>query len=206
MPNNGRITLCPFYRDEKNKSISCEDTFRTFRWLSQKKEWMDTYCDKEWEKCPYAISLNEMYQRIEEGDVMAEEAHNVEALRTELKKMASKLGRAEKRLEPKLQEIESLKSKKKMWEDKYFEEHKKLAQAERRIKDLEGNAMDELVNMARIYEDRMCYMIDMFVPLQKLSESEMKEWAKDKEIALIHEDNEGDVIWKVVKREVPNEE
>ena len=45
MPNNGRITLCPYYRDEKNLSISCEDVFRRFRWKKQKTNWMDTYCD-----------------------------------------------------------------------------------------------------------------------------------------------------------------
>jgi len=69
MPNNGRIAVCPYYRDEKNLSISCEDTYRRFRWPVQKSRWMDAYCDKGWEGCPFAQALNRLYERMGEGSM-----------------------------------------------------------------------------------------------------------------------------------------
>jgi len=205
MSNNGRYTLCPYYRDEKNKSISCEDTFRTFRWKSKKKEWMDTYCDKDWSSCPYAQDLTKMYEAVEKGDTMAEENHLIEALQKENKNLASKLGRAERRLEPKEQEIKRLRKLNKRIEDMYFEEHRRLNNARKEIDDLNGKSLErldkEIKAMVGIYEDRMCYML--YKLGGSVKEKDIEEWSKGKEFAITYDVVDGDEVWKVVMRDVP---
>ena len=111
MPNYGHIAICPFYRAEKNKSISCEDTFRRFKNENKRNAWATMYCDSwDWMKCPYAADLTEAYERYEKGDGMALENHENEALRTELEKMSRRLGMAEKRCERQQKKIDELRA------------------------------------------------------------------------------------------------
>lgn len=96
--NSGRYTRCPYYRWEYEARITCEDTYRHFECKAQKNAWMDMYCDSwDWMKCPYAADLTEAYERYEKGDEKALENHENEALRKELRSMAMKLGRSEKK-------------------------------------------------------------------------------------------------------------
>ena len=69
MPNNGRITECPFYVNERNDYITCEDAKRRFADSQAKDEHMDTYCDDKWEECPYATAMLEAYKEGESSVV-----------------------------------------------------------------------------------------------------------------------------------------
>ena len=213
MPNNGRITVCPFYRDEKNNSISCEDVFRRFRWHSKKVEWMDRYCDDNYKSCPYAQDLLQMYEEIERGDEMAEEKHMIEALRKELKKTASMLGRAEKRLAAKDDDIKDLRKKKRDAEDQanYWATLAKNRKHQLREKNAEiaklKNEVDvanqRLMDTCLIYEARFCYLM-WRASIGSFSEASFQEWAKNKELhieAAEKDKNGKPTVWKSVVKE-----
>ena len=94
-----RYTVCPFYKDENHKTISCEDTYRRFELLSEKNEWMDRYCDVDWKECPYAQDMWAAYEEADErGDDVPLKDEKIRALKKELHKQSSMLGRAEKRV------------------------------------------------------------------------------------------------------------
>ena len=219
MPNNTRIPLCPFYKDEKNKSISCEDTFRSFATVKKKYRWMDTYCDEwEWEKCPYAIELNEAYAQLEKGDEKALEKHEVDVLKRELKSMSMKLGRAEKRVYRQQKKIDELRAVNQSFlnekdalertKRRYFDRWKK---ADDQLNEYERKIDVQLKGIVMTYEQRMAYLIDTYCPNGKLRERDVEEWAKDRAFAIVFsriEDEElgieGEPAWKVVFQEDEN--
>lgn len=215
MPNNTRIPLCPFYKDEKNKSISCEDVYRSFPSVKKKYAWMDMYCDEwNWMRCPYAVDLNEAYARLEKGDKKALEKHEIEALRKELKSISTKLGRAEKRIERQQKKIDQLRAvnnsftivnNKLEQQKKEFYGRWRTAQAELN----KGNeqVLEELGMLGIIYEQRMCCLIDKFAPEKILREDDVKEWAGDRDFALVADaDAEHGRFWKVVFKRDENED
>lgn len=199
MPNNGRITLCPYYRDEKNLSISCEDVFRRFRWKKQKTNWMDTYCDADWKKCPHAQQLNLMYeerevQMSEKEKRIVELEHENQQLKKELKKQASMLGRSEKREKAKEEDIKKLRSKNRYLEGKYMEYAGKVRQYEAHEKRL----YDELTDIAAMYEARFAYLMCKDGS-GTFSEDEFDAWSKGKEFKLEYDSEKR--IYKAVVRE-----
>lgn len=103
----GFYILCPYFLHEQAKrpTISCEDCIRYFGSMEEKLRHIETYCEKDWQKCPAAASLNEMYERI---DTMQadEKARMIEMLKTELnmakennKKLLADVGREKKKRE-----------------------------------------------------------------------------------------------------------
>lgn len=207
MPNNTRIPICPYYRYEKNKSISCEDAFRTFAKTEKKDTWMDMYCDSwDWMKCPYACDLTEAYERFERGDEKALENHEIEALRKELKSISTKLGRAEKRCERQQKKIDELRNvnqsltqenialdvQNKRWYRKWREatEHKEA---------FEQKVYDQVQKISRMYEQRISYLIENFAPGHRFYEADASAWAEDKAFALVYETTEDSEVpcWQV---------
>lgn len=210
MPNNTRIPFCPFYKDEKNKSISCEDTYHVFSNVKQKYAWMDMFCDEwEWTKCPYAIDLTEAYDRLEKGDVKALEKQKIEAMQKELKSLSSKLGRAEKRIERQQRKIDELRAVNHSFtnvnnslENQKKEFYKRWRAAQDELDKGNETIMEELRRLGDIYEQRMCYLIDRFAD-GFFCESDVERWAGDREFALVRKYDEdlGDMVWKVVFKE-----
>lgn len=205
MPNNGRITLCPFYRDEKNLSISCEDVFRRFRWKSQKERWLDIYCDKYWERCPHAVSLNVMYEEIERTMGEAEQKvvqleHQVKELKKELKKTASMLGRSEKREAAKEEEIKNLRKKNRFLEERYIEYSGKARQAESKEKKMQ----EQIGMIAEMYEARFAYLMTE-LSNGTFSEKDFKEWCKGKEYSIAF-DEKKELFKAIVREEKKNEQ
>lgn len=96
-----RYTICPYYIDDNKKTVSCEDVIRRFANYRSKNKWMNKYCDKAWQSCPYAESLNEMYQRIDKGANEKQEKMKlkINSLEKENKKLLALLGRYEARIE-----------------------------------------------------------------------------------------------------------
>lgn len=211
-----RYTLCPFFEHGERKArITCEDTYRWFDSDEEKWSWMDRYCDNEWTKCPYAIELNEAYERLEKGDVMALENHKIEALEKELKSMTTKLGTAEKKLERAQKRVDELTAINKSFISKnedlekqkrsYYEKYRK---ADTQLKEYERKIDVQLKGIVMTYEQRMAYLIDTYCPNGKLRERDVEEWAKDRSFAIVFsriEDEElgieGEPAWKVVFKE-----
>lgn len=214
MPNNARIPLCPFYKDEKNKSISCEDVYRSFPSVKKKYAWMDMYCDEwDWMRCPYAVDLNEAYARLEKGDKKALEKHEIEALRKELKSISTKLGRAEKRIERQQRKIDELRHINQSFIAKnedldrigrtYLEKWKA---ADQQLHEYEQKIDDQVKRIVEVYEQRLAYMIETHAPGHRLYEDEIKEWAGDKAFAIIYDRDEYGDCWKVVYKDEPGED
>ena len=182
MPNNGRITLCPYYRDEKNLSISCEDTFRRFRWPAQKRKWLDKYCDADWQECPHAKKLTELYSSMEGEDMNSKIKrleHENEELRKELRKHASMLGKAQKREEQKDELIRKLRHEKGVAEKLYFKERDRNREHEGQ----EERFLKEMGVLAREYETRFAYLMAAHkIPIMR--EREFRKWVAENEFRL----------------------
>lgn len=209
MPNNGRITLCPYYRDEKNLSISCEDTFRRFRWPAQKKRHMDTFCDKDWKDCPYAQDLNRLYEQM--GGKMSDVAKMAQELKAkdrELRKVSAMLGKASKREAEKDEKIRQIQRERNALESMYMRTRQQIAEYER----AERKIQKEIMSLSALYEARFAFLMDKVGG--RLDEEELREWLKKYEFSIqpaeVQDDLEdgGTVVatWEVVKREIKEEE
>lgn len=202
MPNNGRITLCPYYRDEKNLSISCEDTYRRFRWPAQKSRWMDIYCDNGWEGCPFAQELDGLYERMGKGTADGKELemeHKLKASEKEKKKLSSLLGKTEKREKEKDREIRRLRKRNRALEAFYCRNRDALDA----IQGQKERMLAEMDAMAEIYEGRIAYLMANFSG-GELDESAMKAWLAEFEYRIepgrIKDGLQGESvveIWKV---------
>lgn len=210
MPNSCHVPVCPFYVDEKRKSISCEDTFRGFKTTEMKYSWMEIYCDSwEWQKCPYARDLSEAYARFEEGDINALEEHKIEAMKKEMKSLSTKLGRAEKRIARQQKKIDELRAVNQSFitlnnnlEKQKKEFYKRWREAEAKIKKGDDKILNELQTLGGIYEQRMCYLIEEYAPEKILVDSDVEAWAGDRAFALVHDaDEDHGRFWKVVFEE-----
>lgn len=200
MPNNGRITLCPYYRDEKNLSISCEDTYRRFRWPAQKKRWLDTYCDKAWEECPYAQELDRLYERI--GGKMDEREkleHDLKAKEKELRKISAMMGKLEKREKEKDEKIRRLQRERNALESLYMKVRKEL--------EISGKICDrvaeENANISQWYAGVIAYLASEFAG-GNLSLKEAYAWLEEHEYKI--SENTTKDIWEITAREVKNDE
>lgn len=195
--NSGRYTRCPYYRWEYEARITCEDTYRHFECKAQKNAWMDMYCDSwDWMKCPYAADLTEAYERYEKGDEKALENHENEALRKEIKSIAMKLGHAERKIRKLTAKTEDLEKQKMLYFERYRKALEQLDEYEKRI-------ADQVQVIVDAYEARLAYMMAMFSD-GTLNESDVKEWIKDKEFAIVKTDYGFEVVYKETDGEDKN--
>lgn len=187
--NSGRYTRCPYYRWEYEARITCEDTYRHFECKAQKNAWMDMYCDSwDWMKCPYAADLTEAYERYEKGDEKALEKHENEALRKEIKSIAMKLGHAERKIRKLTAKAEDLEKQKMIYFEKYRKALEQLDEYEKKI----AGQVQVIVDA---YEARLAYMMAMFSD-GTLNESDVEDWIKDKEFAIVKTDYGFEVVYK----------
>lgn len=212
MPNNTHIPICPYFRDEKKRSISCEDIFRSFPSGEAKNAWMEMFCDRwEYELCPYAAALGDMYERIDKGADMTEEQmkQQINAMKKELKYKAVLLGKADKRLEAKDQEIKDLRKKNREIESLRAEEYRKRRKAEIEVERHGVKATDQLKQIIETYKDVMCFLLYHNAP-DGLSEQEVSAWAKEHRDAaysvLRMPCKGGDMLWQLVTQEVKKDD
>lgn len=204
-----RYTVCPYYIDENKLTISCEDVIRRFDCFDDKWGYMDSYCDAAWYECPYAANMNLAYEEQEKGDDKAVEKNKTQALETEVKGLHVKLGRAEKKIERMQKKIDELRSVNQSFinvNENLEKQKKEFYKRWRDAKDIVDKRNEELeqqiAKLVIIYEQRMCYLIEMYAPDKILVEDSVAEWAGDKEFALVHDaDPEHGRYWKVVFKE-----
>ena len=200
MPNNGRITLCPYYRDEKNMSISCEDTYRRFRWPAQKKRWLDTYCDNEWGECPYAQELDKLYERM--GGKMDEREkleHDLKAKEKELRKVSAMMGKLEKREKEKDEKIRRLQKERNALESLYIKVRKELELSNRSRK----RVAEENAGLSQWYVGTIAYLVSEFAG-GSLSLRDAYAWLEEHEYKISK--NTTKDVWEVTTREVKDNE
>ena len=187
MPNNGRITLCPYYRNERALTVTCEDCVRRFRYAATKKRWMDEYCDKDWQQCPYAAELDRVY---EEGGNMAE--HEVKSLKTELRKTVNRLERLIRSDNAKADDIKKLRKKNKILEDRNNDLIKRDIAGRKAMAAQEEKFFSELQGLSQIYESRLAYLMSEYAG-GSFVEADAEKWAEGKEYAIVNNDG----TWEV---------
>lgn len=207
MPNTGRITVCPYYRDEKNLSISCEDTFRRFRWPAQKNDWMDKYCDKDWKACEYAQELEKLYDKMGGDDLsdrILELEHELREKDKELRKVSSMLGKSTKREGIKEEKIRELLTQNRALEKVLLREKAKNKELDLKLL----KATKDIEALSDIYEGRIAYLMANFTD-GYLNEVDLERWANSFEYVLIPEATEENaegkevvVLWRVMTREI----
>lgn len=206
MPNYGHTAICPFYMGEKPKTISCEDAFRRFKDEKKRDAWTNMYCyEWDWMKCPYAADLSEAYERYEKGDDMALENHENEALRKELKSVSTRLGRIEKRCERQQKKIDELRAVNQSLvnvNENLTAQNKRLYKDWRSLDKETGEFREkvwsQVQKISRMYEQRICYLIEEFVPGKRIYEENIGDWAGDNGFALVYEkDEDGVRCWQV---------
>ena len=185
MPNNGRITECPFYVNERNSYITCEDMKRRFRYRKQKEDHMDKYCDKDWRDCPYAKVLLRGYER--EEDMVFRVGHKMRALEVENKKVNMMLSKAEARDKEKAGQIRALQKKNRHLEHVYMLYKDKYEQ----LRDAEENAMAQINEAMQLCEARVAYLLSRKRD-HRLDEADFKAWHEKHEFAIVPELEEKD--------------
>lgn len=96
---------CPFYRKHKHESTSivCEDCSREFYTQKARHTQLLTVCKANWETCPHATALLELYERTKDMNLTAKEKahleHTCEKQKDELKSIRIRYKSAQKLLE-----------------------------------------------------------------------------------------------------------
>ena len=188
MPNNGRITECPFYVNERNGYITCEDAKRRFQDSQTKEEHMDTYCDAKWEECAYAAAMLEAYN---EGGCSVV-TNKIKALESENRKVNIMLTKAENREAVKDREIKKLV----MRNDSLGKRYGKLKDLHERLEQTQQLAMEQIQSAMDICEARVAYLLSE-MPDGKLDEVKFREWHKEHEYCIIPEGEATDDEFKI---------
>ena len=92
MSNSGHYTLCPFFKSEHGRRLSCEDCDHYFRTAEEKHEYMLMFCDRDFGACRYAIVLKALWEEIDINPVKGMELfseHQIQAYKKELRKVAA---------------------------------------------------------------------------------------------------------------------
>ena len=193
MANLGYVVTCPYYRNEKKVTITCEDTIRSFRSPKHKQDQIERYCanDNEWRKCQYAARLEEVYRA--DGGEEALQAHYADARYRELLKMISEAGRKRKETERLVSERKELTAK---LEASQKINHR-LQAAEKRIREKMDMATKEINTLANLYEQIFAYLLTGSMA-ESLDIEAVDEWARHNEYRMIPEygDNKKIVKWK----------
>ena len=188
MPNNGRITECPFYVNERNNYITCEDAKRRFADSQTKEEHMDTYCDDKWEECPHAAAMLEAYK---EGECSVV-TNKIKALESENRKVNIMLTKAENREAVKDREIKKLV----MRNDSLGKRYGKLKELHERLEQTQQLAMEQIQSAMDICEARVAYLLSE-MPDGKLDEVKFREWHTKHEFCLLPEGEATDDEFKI---------
>ena len=188
MPNNGRITECPFYVNERNDYITCEDAKRRFADSQTKEEHMDTYCDDKWEECPYAAAMLEAYK---EGECSVV-TNKIKALESENRKVNIMLTKAENREAVKDREIKKLV----MRSDSLGKRYGKLKELHERLEQTQQLAMEQIQSAMDICEARVAYLLSER-PDGRLDELKFREWHTKHEFCLLPEGEATDDEFKI---------
>lgn len=210
MPNTGHITLCPYYVNEREKTISCEDVGRRFRSKKERMDYMNQYCDKDYMQCKYAQALEKLYEVMEEKG----EDHMLEffkqrnrAARVELKRTVTQLGRQEAKTAKMAEEIKELKAENMALKESIEVIRKKNKEmfgkwqgerAETKAKEVE--LFRELQNLTAIYEAYIVYLMHQSGEM-KLYLDEFHKWHDDYDYILKAEDDNKSFIAEVKEKE-----
>ena len=113
-----------------------------------------------------------------------------EAYKKELRYKATQLGRVEKRLEAKEEEIKKLRKKN-------HDEYDKRREAEKALEKNRSKLLEQMQTCIDLYKDALCYLLSL-QPEQKILEADIETWIEDKHPTVVRlYDAEGRMTWKL---------
>lgn len=100
--------LCPYFKRERKKSISCEDTIRSFYGPGEKSMMLKKYCSADWKKCPYASAMERIWASDLPDETIKEKImeNQIEQMKKEINKLMRENGQLTKKLKNLREEIE----------------------------------------------------------------------------------------------------
>lgn len=100
--------MCPYFKRERKKSITCEDTIRHYPTLSEKRKVIKTMCMRNWKSCPYASQMERIWASDLPEEIIKEKImeNQVKEMQKEINKLMRENGQLTKKLENLREEIE----------------------------------------------------------------------------------------------------
>lgn len=97
----GLYILCPYFKRERKRSITCEDTIRLYSTSGEKRKILNIYCCSEWKRCPFASALESIYaEDISEEELKEKIMENtLESMKKEINNLMRENGQLMKKLE-----------------------------------------------------------------------------------------------------------
>lgn len=105
----GIYILCPYYKRDRKRSITCEDTIRLYPTPKEKNAVIKRHCASSWKSCPYASRMESVYSL----DLPYEEIKE--------KIMENKIEQMDKEINKLMRENGQLKRKLKVYEEQIKE-------------------------------------------------------------------------------------
>ena len=92
--------MCPYFKRERKKSITCEDTIRHYPTLSEKRKVIKTMCMKNWKSCPYASQMERIWASDLPEDVIKEKImeNQIEEMKKEINKLMRENGQLSRKV------------------------------------------------------------------------------------------------------------
>lgn len=97
----GTYVLCPYFKRERKRSITCEDTIRLYPTVREKRDILKTYCTSEWKRCPFASALDAIYS-MDIPDTILKEIimeNKIDEMNKEINKLMRENGQLNKKLD-----------------------------------------------------------------------------------------------------------
>ena len=102
----GMYILCPYFKRERKKSITCEDTIRSYPTLKDKRDILNDYCASEWKRCPFASALEHIYNHTPENQLKEKIMENkIKQMEAEINRLMRENGQLQKKNEVLQQQI-----------------------------------------------------------------------------------------------------
>lgn len=96
----GNYILCPYYKRDRKRSISCEDTIRLYPTSKEKNGVLKRLCSSRWKECPYAQTMDKIYQEDLPYQEIKEKImdNKIEQMETEINKLMRENGQLQRKL------------------------------------------------------------------------------------------------------------
>lgn len=96
----GNYILCPYYKRDRKRSISCEDTIRLYPTSKEKNGVLKRLCSSRWKECPYAQAMDKIYQEDLPYQEIKEKImeNKIEQMEQEINKLMRENGQLQRKL------------------------------------------------------------------------------------------------------------
>lgn len=96
----GNYIICPYYKKDRKRSITCEDTIRLYPTPKEKNGVLKRLCSSRWKECEYAVIMEEIYALSDDTELKENLMENkIEQMEKEINKLMRENGQLNKKIE-----------------------------------------------------------------------------------------------------------